>query len=1194
MAALALLFSITLSAQLAPSADPRPVPVSGIVLDSAGKPAAGVTVWLIDGLPAEAFRWFGDELRVAPYAGPGVGLPRIRVETRTDASGRFALEVPASFIARRWQNPLVLLAHQPGTPLAIHRLPGPLGQDPAPVDLPLQAGEGTALRVLAPAGTPVAGAIVEPRDLDDVPLDVLLGGPLGGTTDSQGRVVLASVPRGLLREVAVTAPGLGTQRLRIDGDPAADLRLTPVGRLAGRLVAQGNEPIRGVSIKATTLVGGFAGTGRSGWAQAAADASGRFEIPAIAAGMLTLEVVLDPRAGARLCTEPHRGIVVADGTTTELTIPLLPSVRIAGSVQEQGTNRPITGALVQLDGMFGGDCFAVTDSGGKYEGFIARENFQPYGWTIREPIPFFFPTVIKDTYQRMPPPGTDELVIPPLERPRGVDVPGRVVDDMGRAVAGATVEGTWRHGTGRTQLAMARADAQGRFVLHGVDPAAELTYRAWRGDLCTSGTTTAQASAALTKPVTLSITPKAAAQLGGRVLDTAGQPIAGAAVRVWRVGRGKDGGVTELEPILSGDGRAIVRSGSDGRYQTLRKVHLPDEFFAEVQAPGRLGDRSLTVLVADEKQEIPSVILRRVGSISGQVVDRQGQPVAGALVRQAGDGPMPTEATTNVQGRFELPGVRSGPAIVTVSKPGYRIEPHLVADSQAPDRPVLTRSDEPAARAYSTLPPAMTAEQELALIRRLVSPLARRILKEGTEDDRRRIMSSLAEIDPAWALEHLDSVKFADPDAPDEVRASIAGALLRDDADEAATVIESIKSPAQKVFVYASSARELLKRDPARARQYLDQAIVNLRLASPRSQVFSTQTISDLLVDLGETQRARQWLKDQRQKFESLYTGGQRSYYIASQILVPMARIDAPAALAEFETLRRNVERESNPRDPIVFDRQLDKIAFHLADRSPAEAERLLRRVASSGESIRSLDGLVLGICRRMAARDLPRARSLTGLIGNAEIEEKAFALGLMAGAIAQAEKTTALRLLDEAYTELERQRARGRVSQFCTIAGVAGGLLPIVEQVDASRLPEYLSRAIALRPLPGAWSEGSYIPNQNARLAMMVARYDRKLAALVIQPDLDRLGKLWLSAHGIELRTRVTLCALALVDPLRAVEMIESLPESPGPGLNGFTPGENDIRIDCARLLSLRGDDRWRQVYQQFLLVWTPDQELR
>ncbi len=192
---------------------------------------------------------------------------------------------------------------------------------------------------------------------------------------------------------------------------------------------------------------------------------------------------------------------------------------------------------------------------------------------------------------------------------------------------------------------------------------------------------------------------------------------------------------------------------------------------------------------------------------------------------------------------------------------------------------------------------------------------------------------------------------------------------------------------------------------------------------------------------------------------------------------------------------------------------------------------------------------------------------------------------------MASLDKVTALKLLDEAYDELDRLMARGRTGQFASISGVAGGLLPIVEQVDPTRLPAFLSRALALRPSRTEQPEAAFIP-EHAELAIMIARYDRDLAAHILQPSLDDLGKLSLSYGGVDEKTPRILCAELLIDPRRAVERIEALPDSPSTTLNGFAPGKNDTVMNAARLLSLHGDDRWRHVYEHYLLLWTPDQQ--
>ena len=272
-------------------------------------------------------------------------------------------------------------------------------------------------------------------------------------------------------------------------------------------------------------------------------------------------------------------------------------------------------------------------------------------------------------------------------------------------------------------------------------------------------------------------------------------------------------------------------------------------------------------------------------------------------------------------------------------------------------------------------------------------------MKEGTDDNKREMLRKLAEVDPAWALDHLTAVKITDPDDLDTVRGSIAEALVRDNADEAAAVIESIADPARRALVYAGTARDLMKRDPARARQHLDQAILNYRIASPTVQSIPARPILGLLLDLGEVERARELLKTERLRIESQSLKEiQRPLRLGPEVLVPLARIDPATALAELETLRRNLEKDSRGRASMLA-YGTRKIAFELADRSPADAERLLRNVWTSHASDRVVDTYVQAVSWKMAPRDLTRAKSLTDLIASSEIELKPFALGLIAKA---------------------------------------------------------------------------------------------------------------------------------------------------------------------------------------------------
>ena len=73
----------------------------------------------------------------------------------------------------------------------------------------------------------------------------------------------------------------------------------------------------------------------------------------------------------------------------------------------------------------------------------------------------------------------------------------------------------------------------------------------------------------------------------------------------------------------------------------------------------------------------------RERTVAGRVVDRTGQPVAGATVFQSGDSPARTEAETGADGRFALNGVVARPTFLFARKPGYRFGGLAIASESA-------------------------------------------------------------------------------------------------------------------------------------------------------------------------------------------------------------------------------------------------------------------------------------------------------------------------------------------------------------------------------------------------------------------------------------------------------------------------------------------------------------------------------
>ena len=301
-----------------------------------------------------------------------------------------------------------------------------------------------------------------------------------------------------------------------------------------------------------------------------------------------------------------------------------------------------------------------------------------------------------------------------------------------------------------------------------------------------------------------------------------------------------------------------------------------------------------------------------------------------------------------------------------------------------------------------------------------------------------------------------------------------------------------------------------------------------------------------------------------------------------------LARLDLPAALKMLDELAQEVDKNDKSDRTYVFVRFYGTIAYKLAADAPADAERMLERIR--GLEPANVSHYAIAVCSRMARTDLARARRIAETMFDAgSIQLKPYALGLIAQRLAATDKPGAVELLETAYHELDQLAERGRTSTLHGNAQIAGGLLPIVEEVVPQRLPEFLARTLSLRERWLDTGNGVYQADEIAALEMMIARYDRDLAARLLRPQIEQLGALRSLTTQDFISFRV-LAALAMIDPRQAVERIEKLPDDPAPGLEADSP-KNAARIHVARLLAAHGKERRRYIYEYFLYLWTPEQ---
>ncbi len=530
--------------------------------------------------------------------------------------------------------------------------------------------------------------VVVPRELAE---------KVAAAAGPDGTVVIPAFAAGEIRWARVESPKSGVQLIRTLGPDTtvqSIIRLEPAGRLAGRVVAEADKPVAGLTVRAETFPDGYDLGGTLGAATATTDANGRFEIPAIAAGRLVL--TLDLRSRPDL---PYRGLppanrLVEAGQTTNLEIRFKRAVHLEGVIRERATGSPIAGVSPEIPDLayrLGRNSRPVTDANGRFEGYM--EGQQPYAFLYSTPKPYYIPER-KDTLQLLPA-GATEFKLPPIELVRGATLRGSVVDETGKFVSGALVRASWGGDKNVLQSVAVRTDSGGNFLLEGLDPLADLRVTAESAGRSSGAAQTARAGPQ--NEVKLVVSGSNAVLLGGRVFDNAGKPVEGAEVRLRSQTRGSQGNPWRTDPVVFGD-RSVLLTDHEGRFQTPDAVPAGLEYEATVTAPDAPPGRTGWLKTGGSRTAaFPDFSLNRIAAVEGVVHDKQGLPVEGVSVFQSGDGPIRTRTVTDKDGRFRLKGVIAGKAILLARKDGFRFHGQPVDTAHGVIELVLMRTAETAA-----------------------------------------------------------------------------------------------------------------------------------------------------------------------------------------------------------------------------------------------------------------------------------------------------------------------------------------------------------------------------------------------------------------------------------------------------------------------------------------------------------------
>ena len=514
-------------------------------------------------------------------------------------------------------------------------------------------------------GRPVAGArittVVNTREGRSLRLE-----ERSSESGPDGRFRLRKLPAGRLHALEAVREGFAPARQLADSTAPVRLVLRRGALATGRIVDEEGVPVAGARVSLATKGEEGAPAAYKPF-EATADPEGRFRISGLSAGWFTFRA---DNPGFVAAVVEHVRIPEQE-TEVDLGEIRLPAGGAIEGIVTDAHGRPVAEAWVGLSPSDSEDfrtAMAVlsgrrpTETGpdgrfrigdlpreARYDLHVDHEGLRP-AEVLGVEVPTAEPLRIR------------------LSQPRTLS--GRVVDELGEPVAGASVEpsvktvapdgSTHIRGDGRTTT-----DPEGRFVLSRVSPGTV--------DLLASAPGYRSRSLPVQVPEEGEIEPAEivlgpGTSLEGRVLDNQGLPVHQAQIRI-QTRRGDE--------VSFGSG---ALSDEEGRYEIVDLEPGPVEVQAYLFLQGRSTRAAVEIQPGRNRLDLK---FPAGAEISGRVVDNRGEPLAGASLSlersrqdQAEWSTGPLHAISSADGSFVFADVTDGEYRLAARRRGFGLATH--------------------------------------------------------------------------------------------------------------------------------------------------------------------------------------------------------------------------------------------------------------------------------------------------------------------------------------------------------------------------------------------------------------------------------------------------------------------------------------------------------------------------------------
>ncbi|MBN2294866.1 MAG: hypothetical protein JXM70_20730, partial [Pirellulales bacterium] len=723
---------------------------TGMVENEAGKPVEGADVWI-----CRSERTIYPTIKVVAHA-------------KTDSSGEYRIEVPIKKLAElNYSNWLHSMVYKSGYCPAFEgvsshfnrwqmnwisrgystdfssQLAGEVFANEQP--LKLCPTTKVSIKIVGPDKKPVANAKVihSPAvgwgiECWDDDLRKHFEKDLSSTTDADGMVTLRVAPRDESLGITVKSHRYGQQNFRWrNQSPPLTINLQPTGSLVGRLVADDAKVVAGRKLRFSARVSKRDPYGQetpNGSDVVITDDKGRFRVPAIIEGRLSIHANDFEPLGSPYHAIIPDDIYIAAGQTTDIEIPLKKATEVTGKVVDQSSGKPMAGMKIDVQqevfnrqGIYNHKTI-TTDAKGQYRIFLL-----PGEATFESRLKQYYtsPGIHRSmgfTKRLTIPEGRSTYELPLFKIIRGVTLRGKVFEESGIPIANVLINATSQMQNGSDAnapytLPHAVSDENGNFTLEEIDSSLTLSVAAKTSTLVS---VPQKVEADSGKLIEIIIPKEKFVSLSGRVVDGNGKPVAGVKYNILASKPFNLNSSTAYQGVTDQKGKLKTPNIFLMGRGYLLEVLVNDIVVAnskgiapKVNGRHTFGDVVLRWPLPDGQK--PRIVVYK--RLVGQVVDRHGQPVPEAKIVVWHSG-YRLQTRGDRDGRFHAPnlehvqGVPVNGAFVTVEAEDFRFHGDLIRPGDEPVTVVLTRTNEiPNMRAQG-VDTKETPEKVLAAVRK--------------------------------------------------------------------------------------------------------------------------------------------------------------------------------------------------------------------------------------------------------------------------------------------------------------------------------------------------------------------------------------------------------------------------------------------------------------------------------------------